>query len=207
MNDNLDYITDSFTKVGDNVNIEVNNAKIECLTSKNNKFSLDSDGNLNVKSVHANNLLILDNIYPVGSIYMNVNPTNPSTLFGGTWERISQGRCLMGEGVVQSNNDNWCGKINQGDWTAYAGNTGGEVYHLLTMKEMPTHSHGLGNGVGYMYVNGANSGVGTTGVSMDPGAWWHESYKGSLFFETQGGNLMHNNMPPYLVVYIWKRVS
>lgn len=33
---------------------------------------------------------ILDMIYPVGSIYLSVNNVDPSTLFGGAWERISQ---------------------------------------------------------------------------------------------------------------------
>jgi microcystin-dependent protein len=66
-------------------------------------------------------------IYPVGSIYMSMNETNPSTFFGGTWERLADGRCLIGGGG------------NSG----YAiGATGGEVAHTLTAGEMPSHNHG-----------------------------------------------------------------
>ena len=39
---------------------------------------------------------IMLSVYPVGSIYLSANNTNPSTLFGGAWELISQDRCLMG---------------------------------------------------------------------------------------------------------------
>ena len=39
-------------------------------------------------------------VYPVGSIYMSMNETNPSTLFGGTWERLADGRCLIGGGEL-----------------------------------------------------------------------------------------------------------
>ena len=60
-----DYVVNSFTKTNSDVNLEVDNANIECLTSKNNKFSLDENGNLVVNSITCNNALlnILD-VYP-----------------------------------------------------------------------------------------------------------------------------------------------
>lgn len=89
MNNNLiegdtyapDYVVDSFTQDNLDINLEVDNAKIKCLTSKNNKFSLDSDGNLVVNSITSNSALInvLD-VYPIGSIYMNFTNVNPSNL-------------------------------------------------------------------------------------------------------------------------------
>ena len=71
----------------------------------------------------------LDRVYPVGSIYMSVNNADPSDLFGGTWQRFSQGRVLVG--------------VNEDD-TAFNApqKTGGEKTHTLTINEMPRHNHG-----------------------------------------------------------------
>ena len=82
--------------------------------------------------------LMLDNIYPVGSIYMSVNSTNPGTLFGGTWAQI-QDRFLLACGSTYAN-----------------GATGGEATHTLTENEMPTHKHLSGNV--NSYVTGTTSG-------------------------------------------------
>jgi hypothetical protein len=151
----------------------------------------------NSNSLEINGKTILDLIYPIGSIYISVNATNPSTLFGGTWEAISQGRCLMGAGEVQNNNDNWCGITRQGDWTAYAGNMGGEVTHTLTINEMPTHNHGTS---GYFGGDGQEH----------PLSWLSTTSGNAIgynYMNNNGGGQAHNNMPPYLVVYMWKRVS
>lgn len=67
---------------------------------------------------------IFDAIYPVGSIYLAYNHTNPGTLFGGTWVRI-QNAFLW---AVDSS-----GTIGQ---------TGGSKTHTLTVDELPPHSHG-----------------------------------------------------------------
>lgn len=129
---------------------------------------------------------ILDNVYPVGSIYMSVNSTNPKNLFGGTWEQI-QGRFLFGMNSSYP-----------------AGSTGGEITHKLTAAEMPTHAHYMasGNGggedtwtpdAGYYLVNS---------VTNDKTTWWAQ-----IGMNNAGGSEAHNNMPPYLSVYIWKRTK
>lgn len=110
--------------------------------------------------------------YPVGSIYMSVNSADPSTLFGGTWERIKDVFLLAASD------------------TYAAGSTGGEATHVLTVNEMPSHAHSAAvaaNSVpgGYDRPGGAKSGS--------------TSYA--------GGGQAHNNMPPYLAVYVWKRVA
>lgn len=118
---------------------------------------------------------LINSMYPVGSIYMSVNAANPSTLFGGTWQRI-QGRFLFAADSAHA-----------------AGTTGGEETHKLTVKEMPKHSHAINGsfseGAGYeVVINGFESSTpATSGYA--------------------GGDQPHNNMPPYLSVYIWKRTA
>lgn len=67
---------------------------------------------------------IFDAIYPVGSIYIAYNHTDPSTLFGGTWERMTDGFL-------------WASRS-----TDIIGQIGGEKEHKLTIAEMPAHDHG-----------------------------------------------------------------
>lgn len=86
------YFKDAFTKTDDLIDANLNNLNINCLTSNNNKFHLDSDGNLTVNSLTTSvstSITNFDEIYPIGSVYMSVNNTNPSNLFGGSWEQIT----------------------------------------------------------------------------------------------------------------------
>lgn len=129
---------------------------------------------------------ILDNVYPVGSIYMSVNSTNPKNLFGGTWEQI-QGRFLFGMNSSYP-----------------AGSTGGEITHKLTAAEMPTHAHYMasGNAGGDGTWKPDAGGYLVTGVTDDTTTWWAQ-----IGMNNAGGSEAHNNMPPYLSVYIWKRTK
>lgn len=125
---------------------------------------------------------ILDNVYPVGSIYMSVNSTNPKNLFGGTWEQI-QGKFLLG-----MNND------------YPAGSTGGEATHKLTQGEMPKHNHPI-----YYPNDGGPDKAAALGFPEvgSKNTWWAVS----CLTGAAGDNEAHNNMPPYLSVYIWKRTK
>jgi hypothetical protein len=126
--------------------------------------------------------LILEAVYPVGSIYMSVNSTSPATLFGGTWKAI-QGKFLLGA-----------------DGNTYkAGNTGGEAAHTLTESEMPSHKHSI------WFPNDGGEQSAAIGYP-DTGSkntYYAEASKTS----GTGGGSAHNNMPPYLSVYIWKRTA
>lgn len=126
---------------------------------------------------------ILDNVYPVGSIYMSVNSTNPTNLFGGTWEQI-QGRFLFGMNSSYP-----------------AGSTGGEITHALTIDEMPEHNH-------IIYYPNAGGPYGNANICYPENSgtnmtWCAEMCKTA----PTGGGAAHNNMPPYLSVYIWKRTA
>ena len=117
--------------------------------------------------------------YPVGAIYLSVSEVNPAALFGGTWERIG-GRFLLGA-----------------DSTYAAGSTGGEASHTLTADEMPRHNHEIdnlnasGNATPYMTVQAQEK----------------KGYGGNIQTMFAGGGKAHNNLPPYLAVYMWQRVS
>ena len=147
----------------------------------------------------------ISKIYPVGSIYMSMSATNPATLFGvGTWKRISQGRMLLGA-----------------DDSGYkAGATGGEATHTLTVNEMPAHSHGISNSGDHthnFYGSDNNNGPLTEGDGLDTEGNGHFTH--NVRFTTSsagahthtisnsGGGAAHNNMPPYLVCYIWQRTA
>ncbi len=130
--------------------------------------------------------LILEAVYPVGSIYMSVNSTSPQALFGGTWEPI-QGKFLLGSSASHK-----------------AGSTGGEETHALTLGEMPEHTHPMYSG------NGGGSDTWTPdagsylidSVTLTKNTWWAR-----IGMDSAGSGNAHNNMPPYLAVYIWKRTA
>ena len=115
------------------------------------------------EEIRSSSSSILNLVYPIGSIYMSANLVSPATLFGGTWTQIKD-TFLLAAGNTYA-----------------AGSTGGEAEHVLTVDEMPEHSHGLG------YRNYKNM---TTGGTL-----------------SIGGSQPHNNMPPYLTVYMWKRIA
>ena len=180
----------------------------------------------------------VDKIYPVGSIYTSLNETSPNELFGGEWERLQDGRFLIAA------ND-----------TYQAGSTGGEATHVLSVNEMPSHTHSgstssagshdhsrgtignsmTGSAAAYAWndrsITGQSSGVFSWGgeTTLNAGGSWSGSrtrtlnFNGSSGFsgytssagahshtmalDNSGGNAAHNNMPPYMAVYMWKRVA
>lgn len=135
-------------------------------------------------------------IYPVGAIYLSVSAADPSTLFGGTWEQITD-RFLLAAGDIYG-----------------AGSTGGEANHTLTVAEMPEHNHSFhlrakgyqgwpsyttnGYEIVHDYLGGDYNGPGET-LNAFP------IYGGTT--GNKGNSQPHNNMPPYLAVYIWKRIA
>lgn len=127
---------------------------------------------------------IIDIVYPVGSIYMSVNAADPSKLFSGTaWEKL-EGRFLLGSSSTYAN-----------------GATGGEATHTLTFSEMPTHRHSI-------YYPNAGGPYGDANISYPEGSGVNKTWQAEMCkTEIAGDGVAHNNMPPYLVVNMWKRTS
>ena len=131
---------------------------------------------------------ILATAYPIGSIYMSVLDTDPASLFGGSWVRLED-RFLLGAGSYSTTN----------------GNEGGAATHTLTEAELPNHRHyiryssdGSSNNwaLGYLYMSEGADGNHSSHTDGTPKR---------VYSDTAGGDAAHNNMPPYLAVYMWKR--
>lgn len=127
-----------------------------------------------------------DKFFPIGSIYISVNEISPASFLGGTWEQIKD-RFLLGTGDTYAN-----------------GSFGGEATHTLTNGEMPSHNHQLLRylDVGTPYSAGYGSST-HTGILAETAT---TTFIPTIWVSYVGGNQAHNNMPPYLAVYIWKRV-
>ena len=130
---------------------------------------------------------IIDIMYPVGCIYMTTSTDSPQSMlsrFGvtSTWERI-QGRFILGSSPTYFTTGNQGG----------AG-LGGEETHLLTVDELPAHTHTYREA----YVTGSDGDWGSGGLPNEI----RTSNTSSV-----GGNVAHNNMPPYYVANIWRRTS
>ncbi len=136
--------------------------------------------------------LTVDDIYPVGSIYMSVNAVDPANLFGGTWEHIKE-RFLLGAGDTHT-----------------PGSTGGEFEHVLTVEEIPPHTHPqtkvLSNGYRCAVVYENTEGTYDGDTRVENQNTWLTKKAAVETWET-GGGWSHNNTPPYLAVYIWKRTA
>ncbi len=128
-------------------------------------------------------------IYKVGAIYISADSTSPASLFGGTWVMITN-RFLLAAGDLYE-----------------GGTTGGEAEHTLNTDEIPSHMHGTkkdsGGSVGF-WKSTATSGSGWAVLSGGDKASGAEN---DLVTKATGGGKAHNNMPPYLAVYMWERVA
>lgn len=136
---------------------------------------------------------IIDKIYPVGSIYMSTTDSTiekVSERFGGTWERYAEGRTIIGVGTGTDSN----GTVQ----VFNANETLGEYTHKLTINEMPRHSHSAS------ILMSSSENPWTTFNSS--GVETFNPYIPTMTGET-GGSGSHNNIQPYIAVYMYKRVK
>lgn len=154
-------------------------------------------------------------IYPIGSIYMSVSPTNPSEYFGGTWVAWGSGRVPVGINTDDSN----FGTVEK---------TGGASTVALTAAQMPSHSHDKGtlaadgNGSHGHNLNLTKAGWGVDGASnkvvvdstgytalTNVGTAWAGYHGHTISGSTAsaGSGNAHSNLQPYIVCYMWKRTA
>lgn len=134
--------------------------------------------------IHPTDTSLIEIIYPVGSIYMSVSSTDPLVLFGiGEWERIED-TFLLAAGTMYS-----------------PGSVGGESEHTLTVEELPPHTHTYRRHAFNVTENREGLGEDVYGANNKT----LSAYDGIT--TSVGGGQPHNNMPPYLTVYMWKRIS
>ena len=154
-------------------------SKQASLVSGVNIKTINGDSILGSGNITVSGGISLLDVYPVGAVYISVSNIDPGTLFGGTWEQIED-TFLLSAGSTYT-----------------AGDTGGEAEHTLTTQEMPSHNHSLA-----CRWSGETGSSGTLG-QMDGGGY----SSAGIGTNSTGGGQAHNNMPPYLVVYMWQRIS
>ena len=176
----------------------------------------DPAGTPTTKKAKAENVVQL--AWPIGSVFISTNNTNPATLLGfGTWTAFAAGRVLVGLDAGQTEFDT-------------LGEVGGEKTHTLTTGEMPAHTHAQdphGHGVTdpghthltqrYPTTTGGSSGfTNDTSMSGTPtdntlptkvSATSVTVNNATATNQSAGGGAAHNNLQPYLVVCFWERVG
>lgn len=144
-----------------------------------------------------NKMTSVENCYPIGSIYLSVNTTNPNDILGfGTWEQIKD-KFLLAAGSTYT-----------------GGDTGGSATVALSKTQVPAVSgtiamHSQGVATNIHDATGCFSSGLTNSNKYRPGGTETSGAPsiGRINFSNGGTGAAHNNMPPYLVVYIWKRTE
>ena len=153
---------------------------------------------------------VLKKIMHVGYIHFSTVNINPAELFGfGTWEAMPAGRVLLAQGKVETENYTH---------NFVAGETGGEFVHQLTVGELPEHSHiasisTTGNHTHTLNVVDDERSAGNYaagGASFQNGTATTNSsgnHTHTIVINNTGLSQAHNNLQPYISIYIWERIS
>lgn len=201
-------------KAGVDIKNYLNQVLTEEIDSKISEFQTKIDNNTS----SINNML--NSVYPVGSIYMSVNNTNPSAIFGGTWIEWGAGKVPVGVNTLET-------EFNSVE------KTGGEKTHTLTIAQMPSHGHSVSiqssgscttsNGGYHAHSLGrmetfSPGGRGpvfgpttssTTDLTSATGEHTHTvpNHTHTVNQSNAGGGQAHNNLQPYITCYMWKRTA
>lgn len=149
----------------------------QLVTDMNMNLEAEEEASANQEKEKEEKSFSVIQCYPVGSVYISVNDVSPQTLFGGRWEQMKD-RFLLAAGDVYK-----------------AGSLGGSSTVKLTADQIPSHTHTIS-------YNSLEVKTGNTDAkypSVIPGQ------KQQLTSSTGKGEA-HDNMPPYIAVYVWVRV-
>ena len=151
---------------------------------------------------------VINIVYPVGSIWETTTNDDPNTLWAGTtWVNMDAGRVLVAAGSYTENGTTY---------TYNLGDTGGEAKHQLSTDELASHGHGVscstdGNhSHGYWYNDGGDghsSYNGTASWDCLNQTTTNGAHSHTISIANTGGNVRHENRPPYQVVNRWKRTA
>lgn len=129
-------------------------------------------------------------LYPIGSIYMSVNPTNPSELFPRTaWAEWGEGRVPVGVDTSQA-------EFNK------VGKTGGSKTVTLTADQMPRHTHNVPKPEWYGVTSEPDTGFGLL-RTKNPNKDGSDGFVSA----SAGGGKAHSNLQPYITCYMWVRTA
>lgn len=152
-------------------------------TGERKRTSLDADGFDPPQS-------FFNLIYPVGSIYMSVNPTNPSELFPLTaWAEWGKGRVPVGVDTSQT-------EFNKAE------KTGGSKSVTLTTDQIPSHTHKVPKPEWYGTTSEPDTGFGLL-RTKNPNKDGSDGFVSA----SAGGGKAHNNLQPYITCYMWVRTA
>lgn len=140
--------------------------------------------------------------HPIGSLYYSFDATEPSVLFGGSWERI-EGKFILAAGTYTDKN---------GEKRTFevGGNDSGEYNHTLKIEETPSHKHYLFSSRGIAVTDNKDEYARTWAVAGTDHPYVIRTTDAVADYglsDTKGGDQPHNNMPPYEVAYCWKRIA
>ena len=138
---------------------------------------------------------LIDMIYPVNSIYLSIDNTNPGDIFGGTWVSFGEGQTLIGVDTNDSDFDT-------------VEETGGTKTHTHTLNDGYTKLTVWGsdnNKLGYSEKSGVSEWTSNYGGYL---TYSDNITKNSTFGVNLGGSTdSTSNLPPYITVYMWKRTA
>lgn len=182
--------------------------ELQCAWDASFDGDLSVAGGAAVGSLTVGGRTLADILYPVGTVYLSVSEVDPGTMFGGTWQRIED-RFLLAAGSSYA-----------------AGSTGGRSSLTLTAAMMPSHTHAVrgytaaetithdhslpniaqgGSGSG-AYAESWSGGSGGRDLRTDTYSVTH-NHSIDLTTQAAGSGQSIELLPPYMAVYVWKRVS